>query len=392
MPVFKFISIGIFIMISISCTHAGPFIPKDGSSVLEQVEKHTDKDLQEISQLADQVKKAPENIDLTLQLFNRYLNHARKTGDPYYSGMAEASLQKWLSGSDIPHPVRIARATIKQYNHDFEAALNDLNFVLQKKPGNVQARLLRANIFRIQGKYSKAREDCYSLTLLTDPKAVAICGLSVSSLTGKANWSADKLQAMLRNTETPLSEDLKKWASIVLAEILSSMGENEKALTHLQREVKANSRTDIYTKAVLMDLLLLEKKYQEAHDVVSELKLPDAILLRKAIAAKKMNHPDAKKLTAIIRSRFMDTKKAGRPQHLREEALYELHLNDNPDQALALSINNWKKQRELLDTRIVLEAALTAGKNAEASPVINWIEKQGTEDVYIRKLIRELKE
>ncbi len=392
MSAFRYIPIFILcIALPISCL-ASPFLPQNDDEILEYVDKQTSKDLIELSRLADQVRKSPQNIDISLQLFNKYLDQARKTGDPFYSGMAEATLEKWLKEKNISHSVRLARATLKQYNHDFISALNDTNQILKEKPSHVQARLLRANIFRIQGKYAKAREDCFSLALLTDPVIVTICGLSVSSLTGKAKWSADKLVSILKNRSSSLAMETSNWATIVLSEILSSSGQNKKALAYLKDKMQQESKVDIYVKSTFMDILLLEKKYQEAYKFASDQKLPDALLLRKAIAAKKNNLPDAEKLAAVLKSRFKDSSKSGRPRHLREEALFELHLNQNAERALNLSLENWQNQREPLDTRTVLEAALNAGKPNAALPVVNWIKKQGTEDIYIRQMISKVME
>jgi len=71
--------------------------------------------------------------------------------------------------------------------------------------------------------------------------------------------------------------------------------------------------------------------------------------------------------------RFAALRARGDRVHLREEARYTLEIEGKPDAALALALDDWRVQKEPLDARIVLEAALAAHKPAAAREVVDWI-------------------
>ena len=78
--------------------------------------------------------------------------------------------------------------------------------------------------------------------------------------------------------------------------------------------------------------------------------------------------------------------------HLGAESRFRLHLLDEPAAALRLARENWTVQREPIDARLVLEAALAAGDGAAARPVVGWLEETGLEDVRLAALARRLEE
>ncbi len=75
--------------------------------------------------------------------------------------------------------------------------------------------------------------------------------------------------------------------------------------------------------------------------------------------------------------------------HLREEARYTLEILDKPDAALALALDDWRVQKEPLDARIVLEAALAAHQPAAARDVVDWIAATHLEDERLAVLARQ---
>ena len=72
--------------------------------------------------------------------------------------------------------------------------------------------------------------------------------------------------------------------------------------------------------------------------------------------------------------------------HLREEARYTLEIRNDADAALALALENWRVQKEPLDARIALEAALAAHKPAAAREVVAWVASSGLEGERLRAL------
>ncbi len=76
--------------------------------------------------------------------------------------------------------------------------------------------------------------------------------------------------------------------------------------------------------------------------------------------------------------------------HRREEARFQLALLHQPAPALALARVNWNVQREPADARILLEAALAAGRPAAADPVLAWIRTNSVQDIYLAGLANRL--
>jgi hypothetical protein len=69
-----------------------------------------------------------------------------------------------------------------------------------------------------------------------------------------------------------------------------------------------------------------------------------------------------------------------------------MELQQRPDEALALALANFAVQREPADVRLVLAAALAAGRPDAAAPVLAWLERSGLEDVATDRLVRQLAE
>ncbi len=386
-------SIATFLLyLSVYPVNADPYIPPKESTVLTTLRAPDDPLNQELKNLAINQKKSPENLELAVKLSESYLQASRITGDPRYAGYAEKTLEPWLSRKSPPEVTRVISANLKQFRHDFKGAIKDLDQIIRNNPRNVQARITRSNIYRVQGKYNAAIKDCLSLALISDPLAVAICQTSITSLNGKIQWSYDNLEKLLNRRGKAAPVNLKTWAHITLAEMSVRMGEMQQAEQHFQM-AKTNSKTpDIYLRSAHIDLLLEQNKAREVYDLIKEKNLSDPILLRKALAAKKLNNSEHAALSQIIKSRFMDSTARGDSGHLREEARFELHLNNKPERALELAIENWKVQREPWDTRLVLEAALAAKKYNKANPVITWVKKTKLEDTKIQKLVMQITE
>jgi hypothetical protein len=77
--------------------------------------------------------------------------------------------------------------------------------------------------------------------------------------------------------------------------------------------------------------------------------------------------------------------------HQREEARFRLELRDEPAAALVLALANWRTQREPLDARILLEAAVAAGRPETAAPVLAWLEETGLSDPQLEPLRQRLR-
>ena len=116
----------------------------------------------------------------------------------------------------------------------------------------------------------------------------------------------------------------------------------------------------------------------------------DPLLLRYALAARAARAGDGAAALQRLAGRFAASRARGDRVHLREEAIFALRAGDDPEGALALARENWKTQKEPLDARIALEAALAAGDAASVRDVVAWVARTGLEDQRIAHLAARL--
>ena len=89
--------------------------------------------------LRQQLAANPGDAALAAQLARRYLDHARKEGDPRYAGRALAALQAWPVADTAPDEILLLLATLQQFLHDFDTAASNLERLVKRQPRNAQA-------------------------------------------------------------------------------------------------------------------------------------------------------------------------------------------------------------------------------------------------------------
>jgi hypothetical protein len=92
----------------------------------------------------------------------------------------------------------------------------------------------------------------------------------------------------------------------------------------------------------------------------------------------------------VLEARFAAIRLRGDVPHLREEARFELLLQEDAERALELARQNWARQRGPTDARILLEAALAARAPEAAGPVLEWLRATRIEDVTLNRLAERL--
>jgi hypothetical protein len=111
----------------------------------------------------------------------------------------------------------------------------------------------------------------------------------------------------------------------------------------------------------------------------------DPLLLRLAIAEKRMGRDVTKRLE-VLGYRLQLALDGLEITHAREAACFALYLLEKPDVALTSALANWNAQHEAIDARLVLEAALAAGRPEAARPVLEWLDANHVEHAALRVL------
>lgn len=373
---------------TIGTAGAEPFVPASDGQVLERL---PDVGAGELRQLADrraQLAAEPRNLELALELAAAFVRLGRREGDPRYNGYAQAALAPWWDAAEPPVPVLLLRATLKQYRHAFDAALVDLDAVLERAPEHPQAWLSRAMILAVEGRPDDANEACARLTERVSPLVQAACSAHAGGLGGRDGASYQLLREAY-DREAEAAPEIRVWTLTILAELALQRADGAAAEAHFRQALALGVR-DPYLLGAYTDLLLDEARFAEVRELLDEETRIDPLLLRLALAERPLGDAQLADHVGLMKARFEAARRRGDSVHLREEARFTLHLLDRPAEALALARANWATQREPADARILLEAALAAGDAAAAQPVLDWLDQTGLRHARIAGLVHRL--
>ncbi len=363
---------------------AAPYIPTDNSEVLQYVLVSSDPRLRAIRDLGAALAKHPDDLELSLKLASRQLSLGVAESDPHFVGYAEGTLAPWWRDPSPPLKLRVLRARIRQAQHDFAAAKEELRAVLQIDPTQVDARLVLAGISETTGDLDAARQACGELARLRPGLAATACGASVDSVTGHAKPATF---ALTLATTRARSDDaaVQCWALTILAEI--DARREEPAADQEFRDALAASPADVYTLTAYADYLLDHRRPAEVAHLLAGKERIDALLLRLALAAQESGDSKLEGYVADLAGRYQAAWARGGALHYRDESRFELELRGNAPRALELARLNWDSQRTPLDARIYLAAALAAHDRRGVDVIADWVARTGLEDNHLLRML-----
>ena len=192
------------------------------------------------------------------------------------------------------------------------------------------------------------------------------------SLQGRPREAEALLQPLLRQ-----AGEGDAWLTLVRAEMADRRGDPQAG--ELYRQALA-TQSDVYTLAAYADWLLAQQRAPEAARLLAGREEADALLLRLAIAWQRGGDPRATAAIATLGERFAASAQRGDAGHEREQAMFALHLQNRPAEALRLAQVNFAKQKEPVDAMLLLAAAEAAGQPAAAEPVRRFAQASGWVD------------
>lgn len=362
-----------------------PYVPADDAQVLERLPERTTAPYRELKRLQAQATSTPGDARAATALAMAYYRIARSEGDPRYLGYAQAALAPWWNDADAPTTILVARASILQSNHAFERALADLDAAIGRDPRHAQALLVRAAVLTVQGKYAAARLDCPRLFGAAPEIYVIDCLAVIDSLTGKARPAIATLESAL--ARLPGTADERGRSESLLGEIRHRL-DDPAAEKNFRAALAADPR-DLYTLGAYSDWLLDNGRAADVLPLVRGEPRVDGLLLRQALAQRALRSPDAAASIATLRARFEASRARGDTLHRREEARFQLQLNDDAQAALRLARENWDAQREPADLRILAEAAAAVKDAAAMGTVRAWLAQTGLEYPRVARLVAD---
>ena len=358
---------------------AAPHVPGDDAVVLERLPEKGDPALKALKRMRTALAANPHNLDAAATVARRAIEASRATGDPRFLGQAQAALSPWWAAPESPAIVVLLRATIRQSEHDFDGALADLNRLIAADPRAAQARLTRATVLTVVGRYTDAKADCGQLAVMAPSLIVAGCMAVPASLTGDAEGAYTRLlQVLGRSGADPAA---REWALTLAAEIAQRRGDFLAAENHYRMALALDPR-DAYLQGAYADFLLDRDRPRDVLPVVGDDLKNDALLLRRVLAEAAL--PDQRDAFLAHRdemaARFDAARRRGDSLHRREEARFRLMIERDIAGALTLARDNWKVQREPADLRVLVDAARAANDAPTLRLAADWIASTRLED------------
>lgn len=380
----------VFLVLGSGAAPAAPYTPAADDEVLERLPfKAAAAEGQELRRLRRELAEDPQNLKRALALARRYFELAGAEGDPRYVGYAEAVIRPWSAAAEPPASVLIMRALVRQYRHEFDAALADLARAAGSDPGNVEIWSWRSAILLVQADYAGARAACAKVAPLASALLATACNAIIDARTGRAAQAYADLSAALARRPNA-DPELRLWIQTRLAEAAVQLGRDEQAERHFKAGL-ALGITDGYILAAYADFLLERGRPLEAVALLKNWERSDVLLLRLALAEDAAKLATAPAHFAMLKDRFDAAALRGDKLHQQDEARLHLHLGDARG-ALRLAEENYRLQREPSDAQVLLEAALAAKDPAAAQPALDWLRTSGYEDPGYAKLARQLQE
>jgi tetratricopeptide (TPR) repeat protein len=363
---------------------AGRYRPADPGLVVLEVPARAASD--PIAVLEQRHAREPGNEFVAAELAQRYVERARETREQRYFSRAEALLQSWVKRADAQAVTLRVQADILQNRHEFSAATRLLDRAIARDPRDAGSHLMRASVKIVQGLASDARSDCVAVLAAGESALGTVCLAQVLGATGDLARAEALMHTVLTRAATEPRPSVRAWALGLLADFADRAGNTRASEEYLRSALGAVPGNE-GVRVALADLLMARGAHREALTLV-DLPAPSmGLLVRRARAQLLLNDPRLTETRSDIESLRDLLRRRGDEPHLREEALFALHVEHDAAHALELAKANFQTQRETLDVRLLARAAQAAGDLNSQRELANWLRETRYEDHAIRSLL-----
>lgn len=364
---------------------AAPLVPRSDDDIVE-VLPVTGGYAAEQKRLRRQLAQQPRDATVALALSRSTLARARHDGDARLAGQALGVLAAWDGDANAPVEIRLQRAVLRQYLHEFDASAAELEALLRTAPRHAQALLTLATVYRVQGRYDDSDAQCMRLTDAGTPLYARACLAENRGLRGE--WDAARREFASLIAAQPGNAAWAGWVRTSAGELEARAGRPAEAIAQLRTALK--EADDSYTRFALADVLIDERRWSEARELLGAPPIEtdsEASLLRRAIVARAAKAEDAEALRTTMAARYAQS--ALRPEavnvHARERSRFALEVESDAARALALARANLESQREPVDFVVMDRAARAAGDAAAQAEAAALAARIGLRDARIAK-------
>lgn len=327
--------------------------------------------LQRLTALGRKLEEAPGDAGVACAYAKLALEHYAVTGDARFLGFAEGTLARWRKDAAPPAAIWILRGRVLQAGHRFREAGSELDRMIRARASSVEALLLAADAWRRAGEIEKAKARCAGLALAGRPDLARWCTADVLLSLGE-NGKAWELVST-----TGIEPATAQWALAVAADAAAATGRTRVAESHYRRALGLPGAS-IALHVSYADLLLRDERPRDALAALAGLPDADAVLLRRAMAAKRLDSQEFADWRDRLARSFAHAEALGAGAlHLRERAMFELYVESDARAALAHAQENWRLQKGPEDAALLVRSALAAGKPGAAETVLAWRRRFG---------------
>ncbi len=323
---------------------------------------------------------AAADMESAIRSAQAWIQQARTDNNPRAYGYAQQALAPWWTQTNAPLALLRVRAQLLQTDHQFTASYADLKRILAIAPADAQAHLDAATLLVTTAQYETAREHCDALTRLAPSPIATLCTAQLDATTGRAQRARTQLRALLTEKKIA-SNSAQAWAHTLLAEIEDRIGDTDAAQRAFVAALNLNP-ADHYARVAFADFLLSRNAAAQVLPLFSATaieRLPDASLLRYAMAARETKAADATALATEIRARLAAALQRGDDAHLREATIAALSLDNDAPRAASLAIKNWALQKEPIDALLLWRAGERANNQSAVNTARAWFNTSGFE-------------
>lgn len=327
--------------------------------------------LRRLTILRQDLRRHPGNAKKAAIYAELALRHYARLGDARLLGYAEGALAPWQDTARPPLAIWLLRGRILQTQHRFADSATEMDRFLDVHTDSIEATLLAADAWRRAGDLGRSRAHCARLAFLGRGDLSRYCAADLFLSLGQQQRAAMAVSSLEKDLAT-MPPATARWALAIAAEVAAASGDNSQA-TKIYERALATGDAEMSLRVAYADLLLDMGRAEEALAVLASEPEADAVLLRRAIAARRLGNPRFDEWRKRLDERFAIADRLGGDKlHLRERALFELYVAADPDAALELAIENWQRQKGSEDASLLQASARAADRSAESRIVDDW--------------------
>ncbi len=335
----------------------------------------------------------PQDLIAALPYARAVLTLDLNEGDLRWFGSAKAAMAPWWKKPDLPAEGYFLRGLVKQGFHDFNAGLQDINRAIELEPGRAEFWSWRFALHLLLADMVAVQQDVDQIDRLVGKAEADIYRGIIWYRTGQ---SAKAVQILRRAIQSPNYQDAtsQDWLAFHLGEAYRVDGQSSQAIAVWGQRLKSSSQSHLL-RLSLADLHNQQADFLQAKKVamnqIDTQSMTDALLMQALIASRGLKDADETLLANQMEARV-------KVQAMRQESLierpkliYQISYGVDVAAGLALSIENWKLQKEPPDAILFVQAALALGQAQSALPVVTWADQTGYTEPQLKLLLKQLK-